>query len=69
MAIPKPFVKVWDSTIGRDNSGTGSGRGGDLRNLSCEHKGMGCKKEREDRNKKNKYKYFLFGVGLILFRF
>jgi hypothetical protein len=31
--------RVWVSINGRDREGNGSGRGGDLRNLSCELNG------------------------------
>jgi hypothetical protein len=54
MAISRPLVRVWVSTEGRDNSGTGSGRGGDLLNLSCEPRGRGCIRKSEKREKKNK---------------
>jgi hypothetical protein len=66
MAILRPLVKVWASIEGRVKSGTGSGRGGDLRNLSWELKGMGCARNNKKSDKKSKRKHPLFGLILIL---
>jgi hypothetical protein len=69
IAIPRPLERVWVSINGSETEGKGSGRGGDLRNLSCELNGD-VRIIRSDRAAKKRDGKFLKLFGqLILFRF
>jgi hypothetical protein len=61
--------RVWVSINGREREGNGSGRGGDLRNLSCELRGD-IKITRSDSAAKERKGMFLkLYLQLIVFRF